>query len=68
MTGAHGTITVAVPFSLRRHGRRKQVITPDGHPSLAPPRDRVDKQNGLLNSESRWCLCLRRIRALTWAS
>ena len=42
MTDVPGTITVAVPFALRRHGGRKQVITPDGHPALAPPRARVD--------------------------
>ena len=42
MTDILGTITVTVPFTIRHHGGRKQVITPDGHPALAPPRARVD--------------------------
>jgi hypothetical protein len=42
MTDIPGTITVTVPFTIRHHGGRKQVITPDGRPALAPPRARVD--------------------------
>lgn len=36
------TLTVRVPISLRRHGGRKLVITPDGYRPWAPPRARVD--------------------------
>ena len=42
MTDIPGTITATVPFTIRHHGGRKQVITPDGRPALAPPRARVD--------------------------
>ena len=42
MTDAPSTITLTVPFTIRHHGGRKQVITPDGRPALAPPRARVD--------------------------
>jgi hypothetical protein len=42
MTDVSSTITVTVPFTIRHHGGRKQVITPDGRPALAPPRARVD--------------------------
>ena len=42
MTDIPGAITVTVPFTIRHHGGRKQVITPDGRPALAPPRARVD--------------------------
>lgn len=36
------TITVEVPFVIRRRGGRKEVITPDGAPAFAPPRPRID--------------------------
>lgn len=36
------TITVEIPFLIRRRGGRKQVITPDGEPAFAPPRARID--------------------------
>ena len=31
-----------VPFKIRKRGGRKQIITPDGVPVLAPPRTRID--------------------------
>ena len=36
------SVTVRVPMTFRKHGGRKQVIAPDGHPSWAPPRARID--------------------------
>ncbi len=36
------TITVEVPFVIRRRGGRKQVITPDGAPAYASPPPRID--------------------------
>jgi hypothetical protein len=36
------TIVVEVPFKIRKRGGRKQIITPDGVPVLAPPRARID--------------------------
>lgn len=36
------TITVHVPLTLARRGGRKQIVLPDGTPSWAPPRARVD--------------------------
>jgi hypothetical protein len=36
------TLTVRVPFSLRRRGGRKLVITPDGSSPWGPSRARVD--------------------------
>jgi hypothetical protein len=36
------TITVEIPFLIRRRGGRKLVITPDGAPALALPRARID--------------------------
>jgi hypothetical protein len=38
MAAATETMTVHVPMTFRKRGARKQVITPDGHPSWAPPR------------------------------
>ncbi len=35
-------VTVRVPMTFRKRGGRKQVIAPDGHPSWAPPRTRID--------------------------
>ena len=35
-------VTVHVPMTFRKRGGRKQVIAPDGHPSWAPPRARID--------------------------
>jgi hypothetical protein len=40
--GSHDSVTVHVPMIFRRRGGRKQVIAPDGHPSWAPPRARID--------------------------
>jgi hypothetical protein len=42
MTDDAQSITVEVPFIIRRRGGRKQVITPDGAPAFAPPRPRID--------------------------
>lgn len=36
------TITVHVPLTFTKRGGRKQVVLPDGAPSWAPPRPRVD--------------------------
>jgi hypothetical protein len=36
------TLTVSVPMIFTKRGGRKLVITPDGAPSWAPPRRRVD--------------------------
>ena len=36
------TVTVTVPFAIRKHGGRKLVITPDGVTSAPAPRTRVD--------------------------
>jgi len=36
------TLTVRVPISLRRHGGRKLVMTPDSSNPWAPSRARVD--------------------------
>src|SRR5438093_12126870 len=35
-------LTVHVPLALQRRGGRKLVVAPDGAPSWAPPRARVD--------------------------
>jgi hypothetical protein len=40
--GSHDSVTVRVPMTFRKRGGRKQVIAPDGHPSWAPPRARID--------------------------
>jgi hypothetical protein len=42
MTTSTEAITVEVPFKIRKRGGRKQIITPDGVPVLAPPRARID--------------------------
>ncbi len=42
MTANMETITVEVPFKIRKRGGRKQIITPDGVPVLAAPRARID--------------------------
>jgi hypothetical protein len=42
MAAAPETMTVRVPMSFRKRGGQKQVIAPDGHPSWAPPRARID--------------------------
>ena len=36
------TVTVTVPFAIRKHGGRTLVITPDGVTSAPAPRTRVD--------------------------
>jgi hypothetical protein len=41
-TGSLDSVTVRVPMTFRKQGGRKQVIAPDGHPSWAPPRARID--------------------------
>jgi hypothetical protein len=40
MTGQ--TVTVAVPFAIRRRGGRKLVITPEGTATTPQPRARID--------------------------
>lgn len=42
VTSYHDTITVHVALTLARRGGRKQIVLPDGTPSWAPPRARVD--------------------------
>ena len=39
---SNDSVTVRVPMTFRKRGGRKQVIAPDGHPSWAPPRARID--------------------------
>ncbi|HOT82484.1 MAG TPA: hypothetical protein PLQ12_04185 [Candidatus Defluviicoccus seviourii] len=36
------TLTVSVPMTFTKRGGRKLVISPDGTPSWAPPRRRID--------------------------
>jgi hypothetical protein len=36
------TVTITVPFAIRRRGGRKLVITPDGTTAAPAPRTRVD--------------------------
>ena len=36
------TVTIEVPFTIRKRGGRKQVITPDGASAWASPRARID--------------------------
>ena len=36
------TVTVEVPFTIRKRGGRKQVITPDGASTWVSPRTRID--------------------------
>ncbi|MFZ1414152.1 MAG: hypothetical protein WAS73_06180 [Defluviicoccus sp.] len=36
------TLTVSVPMTFTKRGGRKLVISPDGAPSWAPPRRRID--------------------------
>ena len=40
--GEARTVTVEIPFTIRKRGGRKQIISPDGQPSWAPPRARID--------------------------
>ena len=42
MAAATVTMTVRVPMTFRKRGGRKKVIAPNGHPSWAPPRARID--------------------------
>lgn len=42
MTTSTKAITIEVPFTIRKRGGRKEIITPDGVPYFAPPRLRVD--------------------------
>jgi hypothetical protein len=39
---SNDSVTVCVPMTFRKRGGRKQVIAPDGQPSWAPPRARID--------------------------
>ena len=39
---SNDSVTVRVPMTFRKRGGRKQVIAPDGQPSWAPPRARID--------------------------
>lgn len=41
-TGDAWTVTVHIPFKIRKRGGRKLVLTPDGSPSCVPQRARVD--------------------------
>jgi hypothetical protein len=36
------TITIRIPFEIRKRGGRKLVIAPDGNDAWAPPRARID--------------------------
>ena len=36
------TVTIEVPFTIRKRGGRKQVITPDGASAWVSPRTRID--------------------------
>ena len=36
------TVTIEVPFTIRKRGGRKQVITPDGSSAWVSPRARID--------------------------
>ena len=38
----HQTVTVTVPFAIRKRGGRKLVITPDGMAAAPTPRSRLD--------------------------
>src|ERR1019366_2967309 len=40
--GSHDSVTVRVPMTFRERGGRKQLIAPDGVPSWALPRARID--------------------------
>lgn len=42
VTSDHDSITVHVPLTFTKRGGRKQIVLPDGAPSWAPPRARVD--------------------------
>jgi len=37
-----GTVTVRIDFNLRRRAGKKLIIVPDGEPTWAPPRARID--------------------------
>ena len=36
------TVTVEIPFTIRKRGGRKQIITPDGASGWVSPRARID--------------------------
>ena len=36
------TVTVEIPFTIRKRGGRKQIITPDGASAWVSPRARID--------------------------
>jgi len=39
---AEGTVTVHIPFEIRKRGGRKLILAPDGTNTWAPPRRRID--------------------------
>lgn len=45
------TITIRIPFEIRKRGGRKLVIAPDGNDAWAPPRARID--NALVKALAR---------------
>lgn len=45
------TVTVVVPFKVRKRGGRKQILAPDGHPALLSHRGRMD--NSLVKALAR---------------
>jgi len=42
MTDQTVTVTVTVPFAIRKRGGRKLILTPDGTPASPPTRSRPD--------------------------
>ena len=40
--GEARTVTVEIPFTIRKRGGRKQIITPDGASAWVSPRARID--------------------------
>ena len=53
------TLTVHVPMTFKTRGGRKLVITPDGVPSWAEPRTRIDNTMvKALARAFRWCKLL----------
>ena len=39
---AEGTVTIHIPFEIRKRGGRKLIVAPDGTNTWAPPRRRID--------------------------
>ena len=42
MDKASDTVTVHIPFSIRKRGGRKLILAPDGTATGIPPRHRID--------------------------